>query len=391
MKNLIVASLILIFFFNVLQAEIREISSPSGILSQTPYLFSAHNTLYMTWLEKTSGGHALKFAKFDGKKWTDPSVIVADVPFFVNWADFPSVLALDNGMLVAHWLQQSGKGKYAYDVMISTSKDFGKTWSAGVRPHRDGIEGEHGFVSLIPAPSGFEAIWLDSRKFNVKDLHSMQNEMQLMSSVFSNGSFGPEKLLDSRVCDCCQTSAAFNDKDAIVMYRDRSEQEIRDISYVKREGNKWSSPKSLHADQWKIAACPVNGPSVAINGKNVAVTWFTAAGDKPQVFASFSSDSGATFGKPVRIDAGNPAGRVDVKWIANGSAYVSWLENKEKGADIMVRKIKNGKAETPIVVAPSTGARASGFPRLAAWENGAIIAWTYVGDKTTEIKLSRIE
>jgi hypothetical protein len=391
MKNFILASLIFLYFVGGLHAGVREISSPAGILSQTPYLFAKHATLYMTWLEKTTQGHALKFAKFDGKQWSKPSVIVADVPFFVNWADFPSILALDSGMLVAHWLQQSGKGKYAYDVMISVSKDSGKTWSAGMRPHRDNIEGEHGFVSLIPAASGFEAIWLDSRKFNQKDLHSMQNEMQLMSSVFANSSFGKETLLDSRVCDCCQTSASFNDKDAIVMYRDRSDQEIRDISFVKREGNNWTSPKPLHADQWKIAACPVNGPAVSINGKNVAATWFTAAGDKPQILVSFSSDSGSTFGKPIRVDAGKPVGRVDVKYIADGSAILSWLENKEKGAEIMVRKIKNGKAGEPIVVAPSTGARASGFPRLAAWGNGAVIAWTYVGDDSTSVKLAIIE
>jgi hypothetical protein len=393
MKLLAATSLIFLLFFNWLHADVKEFPSPSGKDSQTPFLFTSGKSLYMTWLEKTANGHALKFAKYDGTNWGPSSVIAADVPFFVNWADFPSLLALDGGMLVAHWLQQSGKGKYAYDVMISVSKDDGKTWSPGVRPHRDRVQGEHGFVSLIPASGGFEAIWLDSRKFDQKTTtHSMTSEMQLMSSAYTNDAFQSENVLDTRVCDCCQTAAAMTDQGPIIVYRDRSAKEVRDISYVRREGNKWTSPKTLHTDQWKIAACPVNGPAVAADGKRVVTAWFTAAGDKPQVYASFSSDSGSTFSKPIGIDSGNPSGRVDVKWIQNGSALVSWLENKGGGgADIVVRKFVGEKPEAPFVVAPSSSARASGFPRLAPWGNGAIIAWTYVGENSSSIKLAFVE
>jgi hypothetical protein len=392
MKLLVTASLVLLLFFNWLHADVKEISSPSGKDSQTPFLFPSGKSLYMTWLEKTANGHALKFAKYDGENWSSPSVIASGIPFFVNWADFPSVLALDGGMLVAHWLQQSGKGKYAYDVMISVSKDDGKTWSPGVKPHRDQTQGEHGFVSLIPVSGGFETIWLDSRKFDQKKTHSMSSEMQLMSSAYTNNAFQSENVLDTRVCDCCQTAAAMTDQGPIIVYRDRSAKEVRDISYVRREGSKWTPPKTLHADQWKITACPVNGPAVAADGKKVVTAWFTASGDKPRVYASFSSDSGNTFGKPIRVDIGNPGGRVDVKWIQDGSVLISWLENKDGGgADIMVRKFVGEKAEAPFVVAPSSSARASGFPRLAAWGNGAIIAWTYIGENSSSIKLALIQ
>jgi hypothetical protein len=33
--------------------------------------------------------------------------------FFVNWADFPSVVAGSEGTLFAHWLQRRAGGKYA--------------------------------------------------------------------------------------------------------------------------------------------------------------------------------------------------------------------------------------------------------------------------------------
>ncbi|MCI0612259.1 glycoside hydrolase [bacterium] len=346
----------------------------------------------MTWLEEASEGHAVKLAIYDGKSWSKPSTIISSNKLFVNWADFPSLVVLKNGTLAAQWLQKSGDGKYAYDVMISTSSDNGKKWSSPVRPYRDETKGEHGFVSLIPNSESFEIIWLDSRKFELKNDHSMKNEMQLMTSVYSNGSFQSENVLDARVCDCCQTDAAVVNGDPVVVYRDRSSSEVRDISLVRRDGNQWSQPMVLHQDNWKIAACPVNGPAISASGKNVVVAWFTAAQDKPRVYAIFSSDGGKSFGRPIQIDTGNPVGRVDVQWLSDRNALVSWLENKEgSGAAIMVRRVKPEGAQTPVVIAPSSAARASGFPRMAAWGDGAVIAWTHVGENTTTINLSKVE
>jgi hypothetical protein len=381
-----------LFIFFSLSLCGEEISSPAGKGSSTPYLISVANRLYMTWLEEASEGYALKLAIYDGKSWSKPSTIISSNKLFVNWADFPSLIVLKNGMLASQWLQKSGDGRYAYDVMISTSKDYGKTWSNPIRPHRDGTLGEHGFVSLIPISQGFETIWLDSRKFDQRNEHSMKNEMQLMSSIYSDGGFQTENVLDARVCDCCQTDAAVINGNPIVVYRDRSDSEVRDIYFVRRDGNQWSQPKVLYPDNWKIAACPVNGPAISASGNKVVVAWFTAAEDKPRVFAIFSSDGGRSFDKQIQIDNGNPVGRVDVQWLEDGNAIVSWLESKNKsGADIMVRRIKPESAQTPVVIAPSSAARASGFPRMAAWSNGAVIAWTHVGEDTTTIKLSKVE
>jgi hypothetical protein len=177
-----------------------------------------------------------------------------------------------------------------------------------------------------------------------------------------------------------------------VVYRDRSVSEVRDIYFVRNDGNQWSQPKVLHQDNWKIAACPVNGPAISAAGNKVAVAWFTAAQDKPRVYAIFSLDGGKSFGKAIQVDNGNPVGRVDVQWLEDGNALVSWLENKKgSGADIMIRRVRPEGAQAPVVVASSSAARASGFPRMAAWGKGAIIAWTHVGENDTTIKLTTLK
>lgn len=363
-----------------------EIANPAAAGSGEPNLAGGSNHIYMSWLEPTAhGGHAFRFAKWDGKNWSPAATIIADVPFFVNWADFPSLLETKGGTLTAHWLQKSGGGVYAYDVMISTSKDNGKTWSTPEIPHKDGVKNEHGFVSLLDQGGGsFAAVWLDSRNIKSGDHgdSSGHGAMALMYSQFQNGKFNPEEMLDRRVCDCCQTAAAITTDGIFVAFRDRSESEVRDISYVRFSDGKWSQPKTLFADNWKISACPVNGPAVAASGSNLVVAWFTAAGGKEgKVQTIFSADDGKTFGKPVRVDQGNATGRVDVKWLPDGRAVVSWLENTGQGADIRIRTVRpNGTAGPYFTVAQSSSARASGFPRIIVFGKDLVIAWTQAGD-----------
>lgn len=371
---------------------IEEIPSPAGRSSQTPFLSTGNSAVYASWQEETKPGQTdLLFASWNGKQWSKPAAIVSGAPLFRNWADFPSIVPAGAGMLAAHWLQRAGDNTYAYDAMFSFSRDSGKTWNAPVRMHKDNVKNEHGFVSLIPlGEDRVMAVWLDSRKFKPGSAEGAPgNEMQLMAGVYDGKAFLSEIVLDPRTCDCCQTAGVAVPGGAIVAYRDRSEAEIRDISYVRFNNGKWSAPKTLNADGWKINGCPVNGPAAASLDNKVVISWFTAAGDKPRVQAVFSTDGGATFGRPVRIDGGNPTGRVDAEFLSDGSAVVSWLENTTgKGAEILVRRIlPDGTAEPALNVAESTTARAGGFPRMTRWQNGALLAWTDVGNETSRVRV----
>jgi hypothetical protein len=191
-----------------------------------------------------------------------------------------------------------------------------------------------------------------------------------------------EMLLDEQVCECCATDAVLTGGGALVVaYRDRTADEIRDIHVVRIADGSVSKPVRVHADGWKIAGCPVNGPALAADGERVAIAWFTAAGETPQVLAALSEDGGVKFGAPIRLDGGNPLGRVDVVFLENGSVLVSWLEKHGERAEIRLREIRNGgDLAAAVTVATTTGARASGFPRLARDVGRAIIAWTEPGE-----------
>jgi hypothetical protein len=295
------------------------------------------------------------------------------------------------GRLAAHWLQRAGPGTYAYHVKLALSRDDGLTWSDAITPHTDTSNTEHGFVAMWSEGDALGAAWLDGRKYD-KDGHHPSNEMSVMSTTITpDGRRGAESPLDGRACDCCQTAAAVTADGPVVVYRDRSPEEIRDISIVRRVNGRWTEPAPLHRDGWKINACPVNGPAIDARERAVAVAWFTAANGEPRVNMAFSSDAGATFGRPIRLDGGAPAGRVDVGLLPDGSALVSWIERT--GGDtaaVQVRRVmRDGKASAPITIAASSAARASGFPRMGISRDYVMFAWTQPG-RPSSVKVARL-
>jgi len=371
---------------------IQASNSPAGVDSREPELSAtADGQIILSWVEKIgSKRYALRFASRDKDSWSKARTISEGQNWFVNWADFPSVIALADGSLAAHWLVKSASGTYAYDVNIARSKDGGETWGKPVVPHTDKTQTEHGFVSLIPLPDGRAgAIWLDGRNLkDVKDEGDKHTPLPVSmtlryAAIDADGNLSDEMQLDERVCECCQTSAALTSEGAIAVYRDRSDKEVRDIYTVSRQQGSWSVPRAVHADNWEINGCPVNGPSVSADGQRVAVAWYTGASDSPRVKAAFSTDAGATFGEPIQVNDGETLGRVDVLLLPDGSALVCWLSGNAEGGAIKVRRVQlDGSLGVPAVVAKTDISRSSGFPRMARLGDEVHFAWTEFGKRS---------
>jgi hypothetical protein len=361
---------------------VREIDSPAAPASAEPNLFAASDgRVFLSWVESTGEHHhALRFSVRKGERWSEARTIAEGDNWFVNWADFPSLVALSDGSLVAHWLVKNGANAHAFNIHVARSTDGGKMWSQPLVPHRDGTPTEHGFVSLLPLGQGrVGAVWLDGRRFETKSgEHSLSNEMTLRYATIDRaGQLTDEAMIDGRVCDCCQTAAAMTAQGMIVAYRDRSENEIRDISVMRFANGQWTAPRPVNADGWELAGCPVNGPAIAAHGHRVAVAWFTAAKDTPRVNVSFSSDAGANFGPAVQVDTGQSVGRVGVLMLADGAALVCWLERTAQGGEIKARRVQaDGTRDEAITIAQASATRSSGLPRMARTGNEIVFAWT---------------
>ena len=377
-----------------LQATLIEIASPAGVDAAMPQLaVTPDGRVLASWLEKTADGHRFRFAALEGDAWSAPVTIAEGDRFFANWADVPSIAALADGALAAHWLERSGPGTYAYDVRVRLSRDGGATWSAPVSPHRDGTESEHGFVSMFDQPGGgLGLIWLDGRAMagHGDGMAGMQAEMSLRATSFDGDVPRPETLVDGRVCECCPTTAAPIAGGVVVAYRDRSPDEVRNIAVARLSDRRWSEPVHVHDDGWEIPGCPVNGPALASDGEaRVALAWFTAPDDRPRVHVAFSADGGRSFSGPVAVDDGAPLGRVDAVLLDDGSALVSWLEQTTGGAELRVRHVgPDGPRGPSVGIAGVAATRTSGYPRMVRAGDAIVFAWTDAGDPSA-VRASR--
>lgn len=362
------------------QDHAAEYARPAG--SGKPNLVTGRDgRVILTWLEPAGGDrHALRFAVRTGRTWTAPRTIRESDRFFVNWADFPSLVETGSGMWVVHWLEKTEAKPYAYHVMLSVSHDAGGTWSDPFPAHTDRSPTEHGFVSMVPAPGGgADILWLDGR--------NMQGEMGgpmtvRTAALDSRGRLGPEIELDDRACECCQATMARTPAGLIAAWRDRSETEVRDIAVVREVNGRWTAPTVVAADGWEHRACPVNGPSLATEGTRVTLAWYTGVRNEHRVYAVQSRDGGATFGPRVRLDEGRTLGRVHATDIGGGAVAVAWLETTgEHEAEWRVRRIDaDGRPGPSRAVVTVSRARLAGFPRLAWTGRDLLLALTATGE-----------
>ncbi len=247
----------------------------------------------VSWLDSENDEPTLKFAERTATGWTQPMKVASGEDWFVTEADTPSVLRLSNGTLVANWMQSSSDEFEASNLRLVSSKDNGKTWSKSFLPHHDGTITQHAFATLFELANGnLGLVWLDGR-LTVKDRE--HGPMTLRYGAFdAQGMQVSDRGIDTKVCDCCTTSVAMTVDGPIAAYRNRTDDEVRDIYVTRYEKGAWTAGKPVHDDGWLIHACPVNGPAISAHGSEVAVAWFMAKNDQGRHSARSTSRCSTT-------------------------------------------------------------------------------------------------
>ncbi|MBK98317.1 MAG: hypothetical protein CL672_05940 [Balneola sp.] len=415
--------------------EQKFIDNPSSLNSTFPRLFTDNTgTVHMSWIHKIGEVAQLRIATLtspsstevtDELGWSAYTTVAKSDDWFVNWADFPSVIGLNSTPVATHWLDKVPGSPYSYHVKIQPIED--QDWSQkssqantqnnqiefqneAFVPHTDNTNTEHGFVSMQPVDSStFYAIWLDGRNtssMNHEDMdhneYSMESDklntklgtaMTLRGALLGrNGEIIGSHLIDEAVCDCCNTSLVKTDRGLIAAYRNRTNEEIRDLYVSRYENGLWDTPNPVHNDGWKIAACPVNGPQLAFHSGVTAALWFTGADNIARVKMAFSDDYGENFSTPILLSENQPLGRVDIVMHNEHSAWVSYVERYEDGARLHIKQVmRNGIISQSLILDDMEASRSSGFPQLTSFEDGLLVAWTELGERASTIRTSYIK
>lgn len=370
---------------------LQEMASPVTASSSLPYIISNKDVTLLSWITTENDSvYTTQYAQLKDGEWQEAQSIISGTDWFVNWADYP-MIAENNGHLWSHVLKKSSQGTYSYDIKMNIKPRDAKKWTTGLDVHTDATPTEHGFVSVVPYKDAFFVNWLDGRNTLENEVGERGAMTLRAAKVSVTGELTQEAELDARTCDCCQTTSAVTDNGPVVVYRDRTEDEVRDISIVRMVDGQWTQPKTIHADNWKIKGCPVNGPQVAAMGNHLVAAWFTAAQEAPRVHVVFSDDGGAHFNTPVLVAKGNVLGRVDVVWVDEESAVVSWMETEDGKAFFKVMQVnRNGVLSGQQTIAVMNSSRKSGFPQMEIAEGMLYFAWTDEANQRPTIRTAKM-
>ncbi len=378
------------------QLRASDFASPTSGSGLYPWLdHGPGRTPSLSWSERRGDGvTAMMWSRLREHAWSKPEEIAAGDNWFVNWADHPVHVASSSGSAMACWLQKVDAAPYAYHVQ--TRRRHAEGWGAIERLHQDATPTEHGFVSLELLPqSGYAAIWLDGGGGPPMTLRGRW--------IPFAGEAGPEALLDDQVCDCCSTALRRSANGRLLAtYRDRAEHEVRDIRFLRLNGldaaaKLLDSPPrfevaqqgEIHADGWKMPACPVNGPAMATTPTVFAAAWFTLGKEERarvrlSVWPQAGTGGTTAFSSPRTLASGPQVlGRVAVCADSTGRLLVCWLEDRD-GVGHWVGQLWLPLAgqlrpmSAPTSITEVSASRAAGFLRLAPapQSGGWIAAWT---------------
>ena len=387
------------------KSDFEDWAPPKSAISVSPNLsLDKKGSPILSWMRIDGETVYLEYARLESKQWSPPITVSSGGNWLVNRADFPSVVQLTDSLWAAHWLVFTDPSTFAYDVFISLSRDGGKTWEEGFSPHTDGTISEHGFVSFFADESDVGVVWLDGRNMlgghadeSAQHVHSEGIDgMALRSTKFTSmGLISDDQEIDDLVCDCCQTDISETPDGPILVFRNRTENEHRDIYFSRMINGQWSKSKPVAVDNWLIGGCPVNGPSVAANQNKTAVAWYTQAKGFGEVKVALSDNGSDDFDSPINIDSGEDVlGQVGLAPLEEGGFVISWMTHKEgTSGELRVQYIDDlGVTSQSIVKENISNTRIAGLPQMVLHDENIVLAWTGGSNvqKSVEVKKTRL-
>ena len=343
--------------------------------------------VHLSWLEpRAAGGHAFRWAAWEGRKWTEPRVVAEGDSLVVDWTNLPVLLPLADRRMAAAWPWKAAAGGPV--LRVSLSSDGGATWAPPVDLAAGGAAAQQGQAALAPEGAGVRVVWAAGSAAPAPQAGATRGGSAAGHASFGlhttvlgfDGSRTATQIVDASVCDQCLPAAARAASGVLVAYRDLDSAGVRDIRLAPLSGQTEIRPLTPAADGWKVPGCPVNGPALDAAGSRLALAWYTVSGGKAQVRLGFSADAGKTFGAVERIDDGGPRGRVSVSLLDDASAVAAWLESRGDSALLVARHVRPGSPPgEPVSLGVLSGRRNSGFPRMVRSADELFFAWPEIG------------
>jgi hypothetical protein len=188
------------------------------------------------------------------------------------------------------------------------------------------------------------------------------------------------RLDGGETCVCCRVSLSAGPGDATaVLWRKVFADDVRDVVVSRSsDGGRTFAPATIvHADGWKISACPHRGGRLATDarGRQYAVWYTEATADRPDVLFAVAPD-GRRFGPPRRVNTarGSVPDHARLAMNATGRGILVWEDSTAVRRRILLRSIGEGGRSLGPVRSLSQAIKAWA-PEVAVAPGGFLVAW----------------
>ncbi|RJG05450.1 exo-alpha-sialidase [Noviherbaspirillum cavernae] len=270
---------------------------------------------------------------------------------------------------------------YTGDIRFVRSTDGGKTFAPPVTVHANRDLITHRFESLIVDREGrLYVAWIDKRDLEAAAARKKKYAgAALYYAVSEDGgaSFKGDYKIADHSCECCRIALALNPQGRpVALWRHVFEPNVRDHALIELTPDGKLAPltsmKRASFDDWRVDACPHQGPALAIAADGTRhQAWFNVKDGEGGVFYA-ATDASGELGKPIRLGSAQAA-HADVA-VTGKNVLLAWKQFDGKSTAIL-GKLSNDGGHTwqDRELARTQGA--SDQPRLLNTPSGFMLVW----------------
>jgi hypothetical protein len=292
-----------------------------------------------------------------GRSWSEPSLVTpekndASPP---HGESSPRLVALRGGRIAIFWSRDvpaPGRQWPGSEMRVARSLDAGREWQAPQTLNSDSADapGTHTFFGATALDDGtLVAAWLDERGAAQLQGHhhplpdtSHEPTSEADARIFAATSrdfgehWGTDAGIWGAVCPCCRVSLApAPDGRVVAAWRQHFPGNIRDI--VTGTLMPASAPVRVSHDDWEYPGCPHTGPALAVDSMGTEhVVWYTGKPGKAGIFYS-RQESGAAPSAPLGLAVASTLATAHASVALTGKGGVLAAYDMSPGGQRMIQ------------------------------------------------------
>jgi hypothetical protein len=281
--------------------------------------------------------------------------------------DDPPALAVDQGGRISaiyYVAEQHASVPYISYAMSDTLQFTRPVALTGPTPGE-----EYAMVRLAAAPDG--ATWLFWYR---SERHTRGGSLYSVRGDRSESLQAPQQKLFDSLCECCRPAVAFDSRGnpvlfARMMFADGS----RDHALLKVDP---PVVQPAVIDDWRINACPMQGPALSIDARDrYHVVWFTLGEKRQGLFYAYSDDQGRTFSQPLSVGSAAANARHAAVIALAERVVIAWQESRGDATQLLIMQSADGGQNwfAPQVIATAAGA--ADYPDVIAQGDRIFVSW----------------